>query len=645
VFVIPINLLFLGMQKCYLYLILLFIIATTPLKASHIVGGEFQLKVKRGYNYELILRMYYDDINASPDLLYADLSIDVAIYKKNDPYFPPIIFKLKRDPDIGFIQYNYNNCTDFNQNYVRTRLFTYTKDIYLDPAIYNDPGGYYVVWERCCRNKVISNIQNPDNTGNAFYLEFPPVVDIAGNRFENTSPLFDPITGDFPCLGQPFTFPFGAFDPDGDFLTYTLVTPFAGWSGPGPYNNPLPDPPDPAPYPPIQWNPGYGTGNEIPGSPPLTVDASGVLHVTPSLQGLYAIALRVDEYRNGVKIGSVRRDFQFFVINCPVKHPGPIIGIAKPGGSVFSQHDTLNFRVERDTCLSILISDKSDTLRNISISSIKTNLPSSIITIQRSFQAKLGDTLKTPMCFDACRKLDINQDSMFFIEIVVEDQQCPTPKTDTLKFTVLYKPQVNAKPKISLDTVSSPFTRQVLIGDLVKFNVIGTDSDSSDIITLSGSGVGFNLSDYDMSFSTVRGSDSIVAPFSWRVPCKALDPGAFKLEFILNDNSCIVSHSDTISLTFYVRDTVSNIEKFEPPNLVTPNGDQKNDYFQLVNLPVDNCLSYFAGVFIYNRWGAKVFESYKRDFMWDPAVFSDGLYYYMIDFHSTKVKGWLQIIK
>jgi hypothetical protein len=590
--------------------------------------------------------MYYDDINATAGLLNQDLTITVAIYRKGGINANTLVTSvdLTRDEDIGFIKYNYNECTEFNQSKVRTRLFTYTKDIFLDPTVFNDPGGYYVVWERCCRNAVITNIQNPDNTGNAFYLEFPPVV-IGGNRFLNSTPLFQPITGDFPCLGQPFTFPFGAFDPDGDSLTYTLVRPYAGWSGPNVGNNNNSEPfPHPAPYPTITWRTGYSDANQIPGAPALTVDDEGVLHVKPTQLGLFAFALRVDEYRSGVLIGSVRRDFQFTVINCPL-YPGPIIGLDKPGGGVYVNGDTLNLKVETDTCFTVFISDSSTTERNLSIRTIKTNIPPSIISINRSFQAKLGVFLRTPLCFDACRKLNIDHDSVFYIEIIVQDEQCPAPKTDTLRLSIAYKPQVNAKPQIVLDTVSFPFTRYLMVGDQLQFHVIGTDSNTADILTMSASGKGFNLSDLGMVFPTTVGSDSIVGPFSWTVPCEALGLGVFKLDFIVKDNSCIVNNEDTVSVTLYVRDTVTNIENFEPPNLVTPNGDQKNDFFELVNLPIDNCDSYFAGAFIYNRWGAKVFESYKRDFKWDPSSFSDGLYYYLVDFHSRKVKGWLQIVK
>ena len=76
-----------------------------------------------------------------------------------------------------------------------------------------------------------------------------------------------------------------------------------------------------------------------------------------------------------------------------------------------------------------------------------------------------------------------------------------------------------------------------------------------------------------------------------------------------------------------INDVESEGEEFLPPNFVTPNGDNKNDFFrhgegrrntgELVNiLPSDNCTGVFEGIIIFNRWGKSVFESASRDFRW-----------------------------
>jgi gliding motility-associated-like protein len=58
----------------------------------------------------------------------------------------------------------------------------------------------------------------------------------------------------------------------------------------------------------------------------------------------------------------------------------------------------------------------------------------------------------------------------------------------------------------------------------------------------------------------------------------------------------------------------------EIPNVITPNNDNANEFLKFANLQVfgDNTL------FIYNRWGKKIFEqsNYKND--WNGAGQSDG---------------------
>ncbi|MBD1397759.1 gliding motility-associated C-terminal domain-containing protein [Pontibacter sp. JH31] len=79
------------------------------------------------------------------------------------------------------------------------------------------------------------------------------------------------------------------------------------------------------------------------------------------------------------------------------------------------------------------------------------------------------------------------------------------------------------------------------------------------------------------------------------------------------------------------------------PNIITPNGDGKNDRFEIINL------QFYPGsqLRIFNRWGKEVYSSsdYKGD--WDAANLQGGVYFYQL---STKVKahllkGWVEVIR
>ncbi|HNQ20557.1 MAG TPA: gliding motility-associated C-terminal domain-containing protein, partial [Bacteroidales bacterium] len=69
---------------------------------------------------------------------------------------------------------------------------------------------------------------------------------------------------------------------------------------------------------------------------------------------------------------------------------------------------------------------------------------------------------------------------------------------------------------------------------------------------------------------------------------------------------------------------IENCEIFIP-NVITPNNDGINDFFQITNL------EYYPNsqIKIYNRWGKKIYENedYKGD--WDGDNHSEGTYYYI----------------
>jgi len=219
----------------------------------------------------------------------------------------------------------YANETCANQRNLRFIVATFAADVQLDPATYNDPGGYYISYQTRNRNASITNIVDAIQTGYTFYLEFPALLQ-NGRLFTNSSPRFPIINGEYVCVNQPFTFAFGGTDPDGDELRYTMIAPLnhSGGNGQGAGNVV-----SPAPYPDVIWAQSFGTGNAIPGSPALTVnEQTGKLAVTANRLGLFVFAVQVSEYRNGVKIGEVRRDFQLLVVDCPpAVTPNPVAEI------------------------------------------------------------------------------------------------------------------------------------------------------------------------------------------------------------------------------------------------------------------------------------------------------------------------------
>lgn len=169
------------------------------------------------------------------------------------------------------------------------------KNIYVGVHTYPSASTYRIWLEDPNRNMGIQNI--PNSVDVPLYIETLLVINpFLGN---NSSPqlLIPPI--DNGCIGSPYLHNPGAFDPNGDSLSYRLVTP-RGAGGLNILGYELPNIVD-------QQNPGEFTIN------PVTGD---ILWDHPTIQGEYNFALIIEEWRNGVRIGYVTRDMQVNITTC-----------------------------------------------------------------------------------------------------------------------------------------------------------------------------------------------------------------------------------------------------------------------------------------------------------------------------------------
>lgn len=76
---------------------------------------------------------------------------------------------------------------------------------------------------------------------------------------------------------------------------------------------------------------------------------------------------------------------------------------------------------------------------------------------------------------------------------------------------------------------------------------------------------------------------------------------------------------------------VQNCIGYELPNIFTPNGDGKNDFFT----PISNNSVEKIEMCIYNRWGNKVYETTNPAILWNGANCSDGVYFYIATLYEN----------
>jgi hypothetical protein len=554
-------------------LCLFFCLVSFSTMASHIVGGEFELLHLSGKTYRLRMILYFDKLHGAPGA--KDDSVWVRIFRKqtNEIALDNILLLhvTSLDEDVKYSQLKCSN------GELQTERLVYETVLELSPSEFADPDGYYVAWERCCRNYDIKNIYSAENddpnfqteyAGQTFYLEFPPLIK-NGKRFYNSSPrLFSPLR-DYACPGKLYFVDFGGIDDDGDSLVYSLVTPLNTLSA-----DALPpgERPRPGPYPNVKWKPGFGDSNMMQGDPPLWISRDGFLRVVPTLPGLFVFAVKCEEYRNGEKIGEVRRDFQMLVVTyCPSAEPPVIVG-KTPSSPSYSDALVVSYSADvtdEERCIEIIVSDP-DALKSAEkfteeveivavLEGSRTDVSGVLPTVTKATLTQANPDVSFQVCFKRC---PYTRDGHYRMAIVAKDDACSQPLTDSLWVDVYVQPPPNEDPYFETDDVENI----VPVNAQQSWPVKGIDPDDNpvelDVITEGK----FELEDFGFSLeTTILEPGNYDGIFRWNPDCNALDFSEqqdFIIKLILNDLECEVNEPDTMTFDLHL-----NIPPNNPPEL------------------------------------------------------------------------------
>jgi gliding motility-associated-like protein len=277
--------------------------ANTLLRGTHIVGGEVTYKCLGNDQYEISLTVYRDCYNGVP---WFDDPAAIGIYDANWNLFRNILVPWNAMTHDTLPIVLENPCLVAPPN-VCVHRSTYKTTATLPFRA----GGYTIVYQRCCRNKLIRNLPNPLNTGISMTANISEKTMLECNS-SSTFNKWPPVAI---CVQQPIDFDHSATDPEGDSLVYRLCTPLNGPDSLAPQ----PIPPFKGPYPEVVWNdPPYNLANVL-GGVPLTIDpVTGFMTGVPNTIGNFVVGVCVDEYRNGDLLSTTRRDFQYNVADCGV---------------------------------------------------------------------------------------------------------------------------------------------------------------------------------------------------------------------------------------------------------------------------------------------------------------------------------------
>lgn len=304
-------------------LIFFAIFLTSSISARHIIGGVITYECLGGGDYELTMKMYRDclcnncaefDMQAPISIYRCGGSLPCNTLDQSDPIYqfyigPP---KIDRVPNPDY------PCLVPPDVCVQEGVYSWKlSDLGISLPIANE--SYHIVYQRCCRNETIDNLNRPDDQGATFSVEITPFA----QRECNNSPEFDLFPPTIVCAGSSIDFNHAATDPDGDQIVYEFCTPLQGGgnilNGPA-YNScngAQPDPPCPPPHNGVNFLAPYTSNQPMGGDPIISIDPNtGFISGVPELQGQFVVGVCATEYRNGIAISRITRDFQFNVGNC-----------------------------------------------------------------------------------------------------------------------------------------------------------------------------------------------------------------------------------------------------------------------------------------------------------------------------------------
>jgi gliding motility-associated-like protein len=613
-----------------LLFLVLFCLSAWSCTASHVVGGDITYRWLGNNNYEITLEIFRDCINGNPSALDNDDPASISIYEGFSFIFVDSFINANFSV---IVPPNFSNECVVNIPLTCLSKLVFKRVVNLPPS--NQP--YTIIYQRCCRNESINNIQNPGGTGTTYSCVIPPF----GIANFNNSSVYKNDPPQIICVNNPLRYDNSAIDVDGDSLSYELCDAFEGGSEtqfkPTFLGSILPV------IGSVDYVTPFSAQNPISGNPFIQLDPkTGLLTGTPNLLGRFVVNVCCHEWRNGIKINTNKREFQFVITDCSkaVLAIIPQLSADVNTYQVNCKSRTVNFI-------------------NQSVGGFAYVWDFGVLTSNNDTSSLFEPTYTYPDTGVYVVSLIINPNStcpdsikrfvkifpFFNGDFVYNGLLCPeTPISFTDKSTATYQPinfwkwDFNDGSPIATD--QNPIHVFPNIGKNFKVTLIsgngkGCRDTSSEMLQIPKVNVfagldtvivknknlqliGNGAQTYSWSPSTYLNNSSVFNPIA-NFPNKGLYP--LELRGI-TANGCI--GIDTIEVT------VADVPYLNIPTAFSPNADGNNDVFKILNAGFSK-LNFFK---IYNRWGKQVYSSNNFREGWDgfynQRLAEMGTYFYWI---------------
>ncbi|MEQ8575932.1 MAG: gliding motility-associated C-terminal domain-containing protein, partial [Fulvivirga sp.] len=242
---------------------------------------------------------------------------------------------------------------------------------------------------------------------------------------------------------------------------------------------------------------------------------------------------------------------------------------------------------------------------------------------------ELENNIEIPADFEEIELVGISflqtPDRTFTLRLTQTQSTCTTP--------------LSASGLKSLEIPEQPEKLEVTIRD-IKNSIpdVGGSNGSFNIFSVTGGVAPYNAVLEGDAFGFVtRGPDEI--PFNttsarFTLDYDGLGIGDYDL-FVTDNLGCEIEVDVEIPLdsTLFI------------PNVITPNGDDINDYFVIRNLDLVTA-NQGATLVITSRWGKQIYSSnnYTNENPWGGDEAAEGLFFYKLEAGGKVYTGWLEVI-
>ncbi|MEO1434779.1 MAG: hypothetical protein AAFV80_04535, partial [Bacteroidota bacterium] len=250
---------------------------------------------------------------------------------------------------------------------------------------------WFLSWESCCRNSAITTLTSPNTQ--SVYVETELDQTLAEC---NSSPVIQFPTELTLCVGQAETLSFQAVDPDGDFLSYSIVNCQQGANTSVNYFGPF-----------------SGVFPFFSSPTPAANSFTGRFTVTPVTPARAVICVRIEEFRNNVKIGEVTRDVEVQIIDCAGNQAPTLSGIDNSDPSQAGNF-VLDLCLGQETCFDVGVFGSASVASSLSTSS----LPGTA-----NFTSNNNGTLSPSGRF--CWQPTMTDIGTHYVTLLLEDEACP----------------------------------------------------------------------------------------------------------------------------------------------------------------------------------------------------------------------------